>query len=344
MNYRQLLQVRQLSKHYAVDDAVVRAVEDVSFGIVEGATLALVGESGCGKTTTARCIVRAMSPTGGEILYRRSSGEIVDLAALSAQQLRPLRSEIQMVFQDPYSSLNPRLSVREIVGEPLIVAGGHDKAAISRRVGELLEMVGLRADHMTRFPNAFSGGQRQRIGIARALATRPQLIVLDEAVSALDVSVQAQVLNLLLDLQDQLKVTYLFIAHDLGVVKHVSDQVGVMYIGQMVELAPCADIFARPLHPYTAMLIEAVPQAAPTTVRREPPPVGEAASPRDVPIGCCFNRRCGYATDLCKTERPAWRELSPDRFVRCHRAEELVLRGVTPPEAPPAPAAAEAAG
>jgi peptide/nickel transport system ATP-binding protein len=339
MNSVPLLQVRQLRKHYAVDDTVVRAVEDVSFAIAEGATLALVGESGCGKTTTARCIVRAMSPTDGEILFRRSSGDIVDLAALAAPQLRPLRPEIQMVFQDPYSSLNPRLSVREIVGEPLIVSGGHDKSAVSRRVGELLEMVGLRADHMTRFPNAFSGGQRQRIGIARALATRPRLVVLDEAVSALDVSVQAQVLNLLLDLQEQLHVAYLFIAHDLGVVKHVSDHVGVMYVGQMVELAPCADIFARPLHPYTSMLIEAVPKAVPTTIRREPPPVGEAASPRDVPAGCCFNRRCAYATDICRTERPAWREVSPGRHVRCHRAEELVLRGVAPPETSPAPAA-----
>jgi peptide/nickel transport system ATP-binding protein len=200
-------------------------------------------------------------------------------------------------------------------------------------------MVGLRAEHMTRFPNAFSGGQRQRIGIARALATRPRLVVLDEAVSALDVSVQAQVLNLLLDLQEQLHVAYLFIAHDLGVVKHVSDQVGVMYVGQMVELGPCAALFDRPLHPYTSALIKAVPKADPTSVRAEAPPVGEAASPRDLPVGCCFNRRCGYAVDVCSRERPAWRELSPGRHVRCHRAEELVLQGVAPLEMAPAPAA-----
>jgi peptide/nickel transport system ATP-binding protein len=343
MSVGQLLQVRGLRKHYDADDAVVRAVDDVSFGIADGSTLALVGESGCGKTTTARCIVRALAPTDGEILFRRRSGEIADLATLSARQLRPLRPEIQMVFQDPYSSLNPRLSVREIVAEPLIVEGGHGRAAISRRVAELLEMVGLRADHMTRFPNAFSGGQRQRIGIARALATRPRLVVLDEAVSALDVSVQAQVLNLLLDLQEQLHVAYLFIAHDLGVVKHVSDQVGVMYIGQMVELAPCAELFERPLHPYTATLIEAVPKADPALRRRDPLPIGEAASPRNPPAGCCFNRRCGYATDLCRAERPAWRELSPGRHVRCHRAEELELRGVAPREATAGLAAAGAA-
>ena len=234
-----------------------------------------------------------------------------------------------MVFQDPYASLNPRMNVRDIIAEPLVVHGWKDRAAIEARVGELLELVGLRRDHMSRYPNAFSGGQRQRIGIARALALNPRLIVADEAVSALDVSVQAQILNLLLDLQDELGLSYLFVSHDLSVVKHVADEVGVMYVGQMVELAPCEALFERPLHPYSAALLAAAPKPDPALRTDARPAAGEVASPRNPPSGCYFHPRCPYAQDRCKVTAPVWRELLPGRFVRCHRAEELVLPGVT---------------
>jgi peptide/nickel transport system ATP-binding protein len=306
----------------------VRAVDDVSFEVRRGHTLALVGESGCGKTTTARCVLKAIQPTAGTVAYRTAAGETVDLATLPAKRLRPLRAELQMVFQDPYASLNPRLNVRDIIAEPLVVHGWRDRAKIEARVGELLELVGLRRDHMSRFPNAFSGGQRQRIGIARALALNPRLIVADEAVSALDVSVQAQILNLLLDLQDELGLSYLFVSHDLSVVKHVADEVGVMYVGQMVELGPCEALFERPLHPYTATLLAAAPKPDPALRGGERPAPGEVASARNPPSGCYFHPRCPFALEVCKATAPVWRELVPGRFARCHRAEELELTGV----------------
>jgi peptide/nickel transport system ATP-binding protein len=326
-----ILRVQSLTKHFRTGKSatdILRAVDDVSFDVPVGGTLALVGESGCGKTTTARCILKALQPTAGNVWFRTAGGAVLDLATLDAEQLRPLRTEFQMVFQDPYSSLNPRMTVREIVGEPLVIHGVKDRSEIEQRVGELLELVGLRRDHMSRFPNAFSGGQRQRVGIARALALRPRLIVADEAVSALDVSVQAQILNLLLDLQDAFHLSYLFVAHDLSVVKHVSDRVGVMYVGRMVELAACEDLFERPLHPYTAALLAAAPKPDPRRRNAARPPPGEAASARNPPSGCHFHPRCPHAIERCRGETPVWREVAPLRFVRCHRAEELDLPGV----------------
>ncbi len=237
----------------------VRAVDEVSFSIRRGETLSLVGESGCGKTTTSRCILRAIEPTGGAIRFRGEDGRQVDVARVPKGELRPLRRQMQMIFQDPFSSLNPRMTIMDIVGEPLLVNGVRDVEARRRRVRELLDLVQLPAAYMNRFPHAFSGGQRQRIGIARALALNPALIVADEPVSALDVSVQAQIVNLLLDLQDRLGLSYLFVAHDLSVVKHVSDRVAVMYVGKIVEVAPTERLFARPLHPYTEALLSAVP-------------------------------------------------------------------------------------
>jgi peptide/nickel transport system ATP-binding protein len=327
-----LLRVQGLKQYFGEQDraaGIVRAVDDVSFDVRCGRTLALVGESGCGKTTTARSILRALTPTAGNIWFRTAAGSVVDLATLDARQMRPLRAEIQMIFQDPRSSLNPRLSVFDIIGEPLVVNGIRDRDLLRERIGELLELVGLRREHMTRFPNAFSGGQRQRIGIARALALKPRLVVADEAVSALDVSVQAQILNLLLDLQDALRLSYLFVAHDLSVVKHVSDAVGVMYVGQLVELSDCDAIFERPLHPYTAALLAAVPKPDPRLRNRGRPPPGEAASPRNPPSGCYFHPRCPFAIDRCRSERPQWTEQLPGRFVRCHRANELQLAGAS---------------
>lgn len=308
---------------------VVRAVDDVSFDLRRGTTLSLVGESGCGKTTAARCILRALAPTQGEIWFRTAAGDVVDLAALEEGELRPLRCEIQMIFQDPYSSLNPRMTVFDIISEPLVINGIKQRAILEERVGTLLELVGLRRGHMKGFPNAFSGGQRQRIGIARALALKPRVIVADEAVSALDVSVQAQILNLLLDLQEQFELSYVFVAHDLGVVKQISDQVGVMYVGQMVELSECELLFVKPLHPYTAALLQSIPKPDPRLrgARRITP--GEVASPRDPPSGCYFHPRCEFATERCRVERPTWTEAAPGRFVRCHRAAELDLRGPT---------------
>jgi len=331
-----ILSVRALTKHFGSADArglgshdgVIRAVDEVSFDVYRGKTLSLVGESGCGKTTTARCIMRALQPSGGNVWFRTSGGLLVDLAASTLQALRPLRPEFQMVFQDPYASLNPRMSVYEIVSEPLVINGITDRGQLEQRVALLLERVGLQRSHMTRYPHVFSGGQRQRIGIARALALQPRLIVADEAVSALDVSVQAQILNLFLDLQDAFKLSYLFVAHDLGIVKHVSDDVGVMYVGQMVELGAVESVFSHPLHPYTATLLASIPKPDPKQRQRASVARGEVASPRNPPSGCYFHPRCGYATAQCRSIRPQWQEVMPGRFVRCHRAMELNLQGV----------------
>jgi len=330
-----LLEVRHLRKFFPIQKGFarrvvgqVRAVDDVSFAIQEGETLGLVGESGCGKTTTARCILRAMAPSSGEIRFRTREGAVVDLAPLSRKALRPLRPQIQMIFQDPFGSLNPRMTLFDNVGEPLLVNGLRDRRARRDRVEELLRLVGLRPEYLYRFPHAFSGGQRQRIGIARALATEPRLVVADEPVSALDVSVQAQVLNLLLELQQRLHLTYLFVAHDLSVVKHISDRLAVMYVGQLVELAPAASIFRRPRHPYTAALMKAVPIPDPRLPSGDVALRGEVASPAHPPAGCYFHPRCPFVEEICRTEPPPLRPVAPDHLVRCHRADELTLEGV----------------
>ncbi len=330
-----LLEVRGLKKYFPIQSGLLRrttgelrAVDDVSFDVHEGETLALVGESGCGKTTTARCILRAVDPTGGRILFRRASGDVVDVAAIPRGAMRPLRREMQMIFQDPYSSLNPRMTILDIIGEPLLVNGVAGRQDRIDRVAELMKLVGLPQQYMRRFPHAFSGGQRQRIGIARALALNPRLVVADEPVSALDVSVQAQILNLMLSLQAKLGLTYLFVAHNISVVKHISDRIAVMYVGQMVEIGDRDAVFAKPLHPYTSALLGSVPKPDPRARSARKPLPGEVANPAAPPSGCYFHPRCQFAIERCKTERPIWEEISPGRMVRCHRARELDLAGI----------------
>ena len=306
----------------------VRAVDGVYFHIDEGETLGLVRESGCGKTTTARCILRAIEPTAGEVFMRVAEGSVVEMGKLRRAELRALRREMQMIFQDPFTSLNPRMTLLDLVGEPLLVHGLRSRREREERVADLLRRVGLRPEYMRRFPHAFSGGERQRIGIARALALHPRLVVADEPVSALDVSVQAQILNLLLDLQAEFRLTYLFVAHDLSVVRHISNRVAVMYVGRMVELAETEELFSRPKHPYTAALLSAVPEPDPRTRSQRIVLQGEVANPASPPGGCYFHPRCPHAIEVCRTQAPAWQELSPGHFVGCHRAEELQLAGV----------------
>ena len=333
-----ILDVRDLKMYFPITKGILRrvvghvkAVDGVSFAVRKGETLALVGESGCGKTTTGRCLLRVYEPTAGEVAYRREDGRRVDLTRLTTRELKPYRREIRMVFQDPQSSLNPRMPVLEVVGEPLKVNGIARGRELEDRVGALLEKVGLRPEYMRRYPHAFSGGERQRIGIARALATDPKLVVCDEAVSALDVSVQAQTLNLLMDLQDDLDLTYLFIAHDLSVVEHISDRVAVMYVGRVVELAPTEDLYGRPLHPYTEALLSAVPKPDPrlrdrgTRIRLE----GEVADPASPPSGCHFHPRCPYSDgDRCVRKVPELREIRLGHLAACHYAGQINLRGV----------------
>lgn len=332
-----LLAVQNLKMHFPIKRGVfqhvvghVKAVDDVNFHVNGGETLSLVGESGCGKTTTGRCIMRIYSPTSGSVHYRQPDGNMVDLTTLNRDELRPYRQKIRMVFQDPFASLNPRMSVLEVISDPLRVNNLVPNSELQDRVALLLRRVGLRPEYMRRYPHAFSGGERQRIGIARALATNPELIVLDEAVSALDVSVRAQILNLLKDLQEEFHLTYLFVAHDLSVVEHVSDRVAVMYVGKIVELAPTVELYTRPKHPYTEALLSAVPKPDPTLRSRKNRIAlqGEVADPSDPPSGCYFHPRCPYAKDRCRTETPALREMGNGHQVACHFAEELELRGV----------------
>ena len=314
-----LLAVENLTRDFTVRTggfsgapARLRAVDGVNFAITTGETLGLVGESGCGKTTVGRMILRLIEPTDGRIVF-----DGADITHLSERALRPLRQQIQVVFQDPFSSLNPRLKVRDIVAEPLRNFGV-GRREIEARVGEILEIVGLPAEYMDRYPHAFSGGQRQRIGIARALALRPRLIVCDEAVSALDVSIQAQILNLLADIQAQFHLTLLFISHNLGVVRHVSHRVAVMYLGQLVELASEAALFTRPLHPYTQALIAAVPEPDPGLRARRTVLPGEIPNPIDPPAGCYFHTRCPKAQAKCRETAPRYEETAPGHFIRCH--------------------------
>ena len=335
-NRTPLLEVRHLHKYFPIQKGFlkktignVRAVDDVSFFVEEGETLGLVGESGCGKTTTSRCVMRALAPSSGEILFRTGEGNVVDLAKLDRAALRPLRPQMQMIFQDPYGSLSPRMNLFEIVGEPLLVNGLANRKQRTDQVAELLQLVGLRPEYMQRFPHAFSGGQRQRIGIARALSVHPRLVVADEPVSALDVSVQAQILNLLLDLQKRLNLTYIFVAHNLGVVKHICDRVAVMYVGKLVEMANTEELFHRPRHPYTAALMAAVPVADPRVESGNVELKGEVPSPANPPSGCYFHPRCAHAADVCRTEPPDFREIKPGHFVSCHRAEEIQLLGIS---------------
>ena len=331
-----ILEVKNLTKYFPIKSGFfkrlvgnVQAVDDVSFNLIEGETLGLVGESGCGKTTASRCVLRAVDPTSGEINFRTSDGNTVDMASLNSRELRPIRKEIQMIFQDPFSSLNARMTLLDIVGEPLLVNGVSNREERLERVSELLTLVGLRPEYMQRYPHAFSGGERQRIGIARALALNPRVVVADAPVSALDVSVQAQVINLLMDLQEQLKLTYLFVAHDLSVVKQISDRVAVMYVGKMVEIASTKKIFEKPLHPYTEALLNAVPVPDPRKRKSEKKHLsGEVANPANPPSGCYFHPRCPYAQDICKTTKPTLEEVQPGRFVSCHRAKELDLTGI----------------
>lgn len=318
----ELLTVKNLKKYFAVTKGffkknrhVVKAVDDVSFAIYKGETLGLVGESGCGKSTVGRTLLRLYPPTAGEILFAG-----VDLAKLDAKALLPYRQRLQMIFQDPYASLNPRMTVKEIIAEPLDIhhlAQGNIKEEI---VFQLLERVGLNPDHAGRYPHEFSGGQRQRIGIARALAVNPEFIICDEPISALDVSIQAQVVNMLEDLQAELGITYLFIAHDLTMVRHISHRVGVMYLGSLVELAASEEIYSNPQHPYTQALLSAIPIPDPrlakaaARIKLE----GEVPSPIHPPSGCKFRTRCRYAMPRCSDEAPLWREIERNHFVACH--------------------------
>jgi len=331
-----LLDVKSLKKHFPITRGFlmsktvgyVRAVDGVTFYIRESETLGLVGESGCGKTTAGRVILRAYEPTAGEVWFNDRNLGRVNVATLEKQELKQLRQNMQMIFQDPYSSLNPRMTLLQIVGEPLLVNQIARGQELQDRVAELLKVVGLRPEYMNRYPHAFSGGQRQRIGVARALAPSPQLVVCDEPVSALDVSIQAQTLNLLQDLQEDFGLTYLFISHDLSVVEHISDRVAVMYVGKLVETAATNELFTNPRHPYTEALLSAVPKPDPRLRTELIVLPGEVADPANPPSGCYFHPRCRYQIDRCQTEEPALRQIGPDHFVSCHRAEELSLIGV----------------
>ena len=329
-----LLEVSDLKKYFPIVRGFfnrvvgqVRAVDGVSFSLFEGECLGLVGESGSGKTTVGRTLLHAYNPTNGEIRFRHDGAEI-DIARASEDQLKTLRRHMQMIFQDPYASLNPRMTVFDIIGEPLMIHGIKDRNERETRVRELMRQVGLNPQHLLRYPHAFSGGQRQRIGLARALSLNPRLIVADEPVSALDVSVQAQILNLLQKLRRDLGLTYLFIAHDLSVIRHIADRVAVMYVGKIVEMAPVDRLYAQPGHPYTEALLAAAPPPDPE--RREAPLLlhGEVADPSAPPPGCPFHPRCRYAQDACRSEVPALREIAPGHQVSCHLVDEIDLQGM----------------
>ena len=331
-----LLEIKNLKVHFPIRSTrlfggttkYVKAVDGVSFYIERGETLGLVGESGSGKTTIGRSILRAIEPTEGQVTFNLD-GQKVDLTQLQGKDLRAFRRYMQLIFQDPYSSLNPRMTVRDIIAEPLVANKLATGKEVDRQVRETAALCKLNLEYLRRFPHAFSGGQRQRIGIARALISRPQFIVCDESVSALDVSIQAEVLNLLMDLQAEFGFTYLFIAHDLSVVAHISKRVAVMYLGQFAELAPTKQLFYTPRHPYTEALMSAIPEVNPDVEMTPVSLKGEIPSPVNPPAGCRFHTRCLYVQDKCKTEIPQWREIEDGHFVACHFADTLTLKGVT---------------
>ena len=333
-----LLEIKDLKVHFPIrSDSLfgrvknyVKAVDGISFHIKKGETLGLVGESGSGKTTVGRSILRAIEPTAGKVIFNLDNEE-VDLSQLSNKEMREFRKHLQLIFQDPYSSLNPRMTVRDIIAEPLVAQKLAKGKKVDERVQEAAALCKLNIEYLRRFPHAFSGGQRQRIGIARALVSNPQFIVCDESVSALDVSIQAEILNLLMDLQEKLGFTYLFIAHDLSVVAHISKRVAVMYLGQFVELAPTKSLFHAPKHPYTEALMSAIPEVNPDVEMTPVDLKGEIPSPINPPSGCRFHTRCTYAEDICKTKEPEWKEIEPEHFVSCHFVDSLNLKGVVMP-------------
>lgn len=330
-----LLEVKDLKKHFPIHRGVfrkivghVKAVDGISFKINPGETLGLVGESGCGKTTVGRMIMGAYRPTGGEIWFQPQNGSPrVNLAAMTSTEMKPYRPYIQMVFQDPFASLDPRMTVREILAEPLVVNKVAKGAELEGMVRELIEMVGLKVQYLNRYPHAFSGGQRQRISFARAMALYPRLLVADEPTSALDVSVQAQIVNLALEIQREMKIAYLFISHDLGLVRHFSKKIVLMYVGRVVEYTTADILFGKPRHPYTEALMSNVPSTRPELLGRKIILKGDPADPINPPAGCAFHPRCLYAQKICSDDKPALREIIPGHFVACHFAESLDLRG-----------------
>ncbi|MCK5140209.1 MAG: ATP-binding cassette domain-containing protein [Thermodesulfovibrionia bacterium] len=330
-----IIDVKNLKKYFPIErgffkkvEGYVKAVDGVNLFIKEGETLGLVGESGCGKTTLGRCILRAIEPTEGSIKFRYIDDKIVDLTQLDKKELRSIRRYAHMIFQDPYSSLDPRMTILDIIGEPLLENGILKGKTLENRVKELAGFVGLDIKYLKRYPHAFSGGQRQRVGIARSLATNPKFIIADEPVSALDVSVQAQILNLLQDLQEEFHLTFLFVAHDLAVIEHISDRVAVMYLGKIVELAETEGLFLKPIHPYTEALLSALPKPDPDIKKKRIILSGEIANSAKPPSGCYFHPRCNYAQDICKEKEPEWEEITPGHFASCHFAKGLNLEGV----------------
>lgn len=321
MSQKPLISVQDIKKYFDVGSGMLKAVDGISFDIYPGETFGLVGESGCGKSTAGRTIMRLYEPTGGKVIFKDE-----DVYTLSKKEMQNIRKNFQMIFQDPYACLNPKMNVEDIVAEPLDIHGiCKTREERHEKVVELLELVGLGNEHAMRFPHEFSGGQRQRIGIARALALNPEFIICDEPISALDVSIQAQVVNLLKELQAKLGLTYLFIAHDLSMVKYISDRVGVMYLGKMMELSTSDKLYENPLHPYTKALLSAIPIPDPEEQRKRKiiKLEGDVPSPINPPKGCRFVDRCPYAIDKCQDQEPEWRQLEPQHFVACHRAEEL---------------------